>query len=335
MKERYVEPDHYAGFRVNKNIYNAEGVLVVPAKTILFSRTKRMIARQHIRLSDKDIEPVPVLELIRTALLEVRLTFRHVRDFGRIPVERVGRYIVPLVVQLSQHPDLNALFSELEKKDEYTYRHSIGVALIAHLIGRAVGMGRRELLELTSEAFLHDVGKVRIPEHILHKPGKLTDKEFEVMRRHTIYGYEILSATKSLSPRHALVALQHHEREDGSGYPHGLTGDAIDCHSKIVAIADVFHAMISKRVYKKPVPLYQVLSEMASNAYGRLEPAATLCFLQRIMELLVGNRVALSNGRQGKVVLIHAHDPIRPLIESDGAYVDLSKERTIRLERIL
>ncbi|MDF2660897.1 MAG: hypothetical protein K0Q94_3688 [Paenibacillus sp.] len=335
MQERRTGPYRYVGYRLNKNMYNRAGVLIVPVHTVLASKDVELLVRQQVRLRDEDVERLPVLDLIETAICEVKSAFDKIRHSERMPLDRFHEKIIPIIVKMSEHPDLNLIFALLERKDEYTYRHSIGVALIAKLIGKAKGLPAQELLELTSAAFLHDIGKVKIPDDILNKAGKLTPREFELIQNHTIYGYELLKHVSGIPHRHALVALQHHEREDGSGYPGGLTGEAIDCHSKIVAVADVFHAMISKRVYKNPVPFYKVLVEMSENAYGTLEPSTTLCFLKRIMDMLIGNRVVLSNGDVGKIVMIHAADPIHPLVEVDGTYVDLSKVRTLHLERVI
>jgi HD-GYP domain-containing protein (c-di-GMP phosphodiesterase class II) len=155
------------------------------------------------------------------------------------------------------------------------------------------------------------------------------------VKKHTVFGYEMIKQSAGISERHATVALQHHEREDGSGYPFGLKGEQIDPYSKVVAVADVFHAMISRRVYKNPVPFYKVLQEMSDNVYGALEPGITLSFLKRIMDLLIGNSVVLSNGLEGRIIMVSAHDPIRPVVEVEGSYIDLSKEQEIHLERII
>lgn len=333
--ERRPSPYLYAGFRVNKNIYNRSGVLVLPALSILTRKDIEMIIQQNIVLVEDDVEHVSIQHLVNSSIKEIKIAFEKVKNTDRIPFEYLRERIVPIINDMSRHPDLKHVLTHLEMHDEYTYRHSIGVALISRLIGKAKGLHTQELQELTSAAFLHDIGKVKIPDEILHKPGKLTNDEFTQVKNHTIYGYELISQTSGISHRQALVALQHHEREDGSGYPYGLKGDEIDPHSKIIAVADVFHAMISKRVYKNPVPFYKVLQEMSENAYGTLEPSTTICFLKRIMEMLIGNRVVLSNGYEGKIIMISSNDPVHPLVEVNGKYIDLSKDLSVYLERIV
>ncbi|MEK3792058.1 HD domain-containing phosphohydrolase [Paenibacillus sp. FSL R7-0204] len=136
-------------------------------------------------------------------------------------------------VELSKNTELNHIIDRLRQEDDYTYKHSIVVALISGIIGTAIGLLDLELSDLTGAAFLHDIGKTRISKEVLNKPGKLTSDEFNQMKNHTIYGFEIIRSL-GIPHRHALVALQHHEREDGSGYPLGIKGSDIAPYSKIV-----------------------------------------------------------------------------------------------------
>ncbi|WP_127589045.1 HD-GYP domain-containing protein [Paenibacillus koleovorans] len=316
-------------------MYNSLGVLVLPAQSVLTRKEIEMLLQQNIVLNEDDVEPESIRQLVNSSIKEIRIVFEKVRNTDQIPFEHLRERIVPIVTEMCSHPNLKHILSHLELHDEYTYRHSIGVALISRVIGKSKGLPAPELAELTSAAFLHDIGKVRVPDNIINKPGKLSPEEFTQVKNHTVFGYELIASTSGISHRHALVALQHHEREDGSGYPYGLKGNSIDPFSKIVAVADVFHAMISKRAYKNPVPFYKVLQEMSEFAYGSLEPSTTLIFVKRIMEMLVGNSVVLSNGHEGKIIMVSPNDPVHPLVEVNGSYIDLSKDQSVFLERIV
>jgi HD-GYP domain-containing protein (c-di-GMP phosphodiesterase class II) len=320
---------------VNRNIYNKSGTLIIPEQEILTQRDIELLAYHSIDLEAEDLDHIALRPLIDSAISEVKDYFRKVRHSNQIPYTDVREKIIPLIIQLSSQSNLSEVFKYMESHDEYTYRHSISVSLIARLIGGAKGFNEQAQVELTMAGFLHDIGKVRVPDPILNKPGKLTKEEFEQVKQHTIYGFDIIRNSPGIPYRHALVALQHHEREDGSGYPYGLKSREIDEYSKIVAVADVFHAMISRRVYKEPVPFYKVLKEMSENAYGLLEPRTTLCFVKKIMDMLIGNRVRLSNGMEGKIILIHAIHPVKPLVEVNGKYLDLSKDSSIYIDQIL
>lgn len=325
-------PYRYEGMRLNKNIYSPSGVLVLPAFTLLTRKELDMLGEFEIVLHDDDVEDESILQLVNAAIKEMKQLFEKLQYSDRIPYHDYRQKLIPIVQRLSQYMELKPFLTHFERYDEYTYRHSIGVALLSEKIGKIVGVKEEELQELMIAGLLHDIGKAKVPVAVMNKPGKLTPEEFEQVKSHTVLGYEIIKNTSDTTPRQAIVALQHHEREDGSGYPLGLKGGEIDQFSKIVGIADIFHAMISKRVYKDPLPLERVLVEMSNYAFNILEPSITLRFIQWVMEMAVGNHVLLSNGSIGKIVLINANNPTQPLVEVNGHYIDLSKESSVGLK---
>ncbi|MFH5181417.1 HD domain-containing phosphohydrolase [Paenibacillus sp. TAB 01] len=227
MKESHSSQYQYVGFRINKNFYNRNGVLVVPKLSVLTRRDIQYLLHQGIAIKEDDVEQASILHLVNSAINEIKVAFDKVRYLKHIPLNYVHEKIIPVVTVMSEHPDLHHIFTHLKQHDEYTYRHSIGVAIISQLIGRARGIRAQELLELTIAGFLHDIGKVKIPDEIINKPEKLTPDEFHQINQHTVYGFEIMRRTAGITCRQALVALQHHEREDGSGYPYGVNGTII------------------------------------------------------------------------------------------------------------
>lgn len=261
--------------------------------------------------------------------------FKYVRDGGSIPLEEIQESILPTIKQATEIPHLYHLFYELNSKDEYTYRHTICVGIIANLIGKWLHLPKEDLEALTLGASLHDIGKTKVSSDILNKPGKLTNKEYEEMKLHTVYGYDLLKNIDSLDERVALIALQHHEREDGKGYPFGLEGQQIGYFSKIVAIADVFHAMSSSRVYHQASPFYSVMKQMNKDAYGKLEPTIVLTFLNKMMNSLVGKKVLLTDDRVGTIIMIDPYDPIRCLIQVGEHHVDLRYNSRVQIDRII
>jgi len=272
---------------------------------------------------------------IEDASKQMEEIFKHMRSGARLPIKEFQESILPTIQQASEIPHIFHLFYELNEKDEYTYRHMICVGIIANLIGKWLHLSNEDLTVLTLGASMHDVGKTKISTEILNKPGKLTKEEYEEMRLHTIYGYELLKDIESLDHRIALIALQHHEREDGKGYPLGLQGDEISYFAKIVAIADVFHAMSSSRVYHQASPFYTVMKQMQRDAYGKLDPTIVLTFLNKMMNSLVGKRVKLTDGSIGTITMINPYDPIRCLIQVDGHHIDLRYNTAVQIERII
>ncbi|MDG0794880.1 HD-GYP domain-containing protein [Cohnella ginsengisoli] len=196
-------------------------------------------------------------------------------------------------------------------------------------------MGDDEVALLSLAASLHDVGKVRIPDEILLKPGRLTADEYAQMKLHTVYGYEILKANSKINPRVAQVALQHHERNDGRGYPYGIRNSEMDAMSRVVAVADIFHAMSSRRPYHEPMPFYRVVSEMRNGSFGELDPHIVGVFLEQIIRHLLGRQVKLSDGRWGEVVYLDPQEDMHPLVKVGDGFIDLKRERHLNIEEII
>jgi putative nucleotidyltransferase with HDIG domain len=165
-------------------------------------------------------------------------------------------------------PTVRALLVRLAHKDEYTFEHTRGVALRAVQVGEELGLAPVRLRELAIGGLLHDVGKLAVPDQILQKPGALTDEEFDVIKQHPELGHE-LARELGFSARVATLVLDHHERLDGSGYPRGLGAPDLDVETRILAVCDVFDALLSKRVYRDAWALSDALEllERESNTH--------------------------------------------------------------------
>jgi HD-GYP domain-containing protein (c-di-GMP phosphodiesterase class II) len=313
VRNQYKAIKHLVGCRLKRDIYSKSGVLVLSQSMILTDDHIRKGMLHHVGLSVSDVITEDERHMdfvIDEALVQVRSIFREVRHTNRIPLMEVRKKLIPAINKISEDSCLFGLLNDLQIKDDYTYYHNIGVSIIATMIGKWMHLSAQDLSVLSVSAFLHDIGKLKVPTAILNKAGKLTEAEFEIIKNHTIYGYEIIDNTIGCSHRHALVALQHHEREDGSGYPLGLKGEKLDILSKIVAIADVFHAMTSKRVYHDAIPFHQVLQKMQQNAFGKLDPTITALFMEKIMNKSIGKETELTDGRLSKIVMINLSNRI-------------------------
>jgi putative nucleotidyltransferase with HDIG domain len=331
------ETNKMIGLKLNRNIYSCNGTLMLSAFTFLTDEHIRYLIQHNIYLSTDDLEPVENRSkaLIESAVSEVKGIFETASRTERISIEKVERDLVPRITELANSPRLFSFLMKLQELDDYTYRHSMAVGIISTLIGKWLGCDEKTLSILSLSACLHDIGKVKIPPQILKKPGKLSFDEYALMKKHTIYGYEMIRNSYKTTSHMAYVALQHHEREDGSGYPFGVKGADLDPLSKIVAVADVFHAMTSKRVYKNAIPFYLVLKQMMDNAFGFFDPIIVTTFMQKIMESLLGCLASLSDGRQGIIVMVHLDSPATPLIRIGNRFVNLRMEPDLHIESIL
>ncbi|MFF2481777.1 HD-GYP domain-containing protein [Paenibacillus sp. NPDC058071] len=339
--------EHLIGKKVLTDIVNAYGTTVVPANTILTYEALRLIVNHKIDLRALSFTPSPaaveanqpdkkaVNKLVRRTVAKSKELFESIYTSKKVPVMEIRAEVLPAVQDLSANPSVFELFESVKAKDDYTYQHNIGVGVISTMIGRWLNMDDKQLSTLSLAATLHDVGKVNIPIEILNKPGKLTEEEYELVKKHTIFGYELLKQTPGISPKVARVALQHHEREDGGGYPLGLKRDKIDYLSAVVAVADVFHAMTSKRPYHEPEPFHEIISQMARGKFGELNPHIVSLFLENVMKKMIGKQVILTDGRTGEVVMLNPHRMETPLVRIADEFVDLSREEGLRIREVI
>ena len=168
-------------------------------------------------------------------------------------------------------------------KDKETKNHIIRVGLYSEVLARALGLSEEEAELIRLAAPMHDIGKVGIPDAILQKPGRLTPEEWEVMKRHTVYGYEILKGSDSrLVHMAAVIALEHHEKWNGKGYPHGKRGEEISIYGRITALSDVFDALSTPRPYKPAWPMDKVVEEIVSSSGRDFDPEVVNAFKENI-----------------------------------------------------
>ena len=223
---------------------------------------------------------------------------------------------------------------KVKKSDVYTFNHSLNVSVIATLLGQWLGLNGDALNRLALAGLLHDIGKARVPAAILSKPGALTADEMAEMRKHSIYSYQLLGSIHGLHPDIGQGVLQHHEREDGRGYPLGLMGSQIHLFGKIIAVADIYDAMTSDRVYRRHVSPYHVAELIAQDSFGKLDTRVAQTFLANIANSFTGNVVRLSTGETGEVVYINPQNPTRPIVRVGNKCLDLMAEDVTVLEVI-
>lgn len=335
--------NHLVGKKVEHDILNKYGVTIVPAQTILNHDAIKLLISQKIDINDIDFfitttdtnKTTQSSEFIQQTVTKSKALFKSIRGSSKVPLMEIRKEILPAIHDISRNPNVFELVEAIKAKDDYTYQHNVGVGVLSTLIGRWMNMDESELSILSLAAILHDVGKIKIPIEILNKPGKLTDEEYKIVKGHTIFGYELLKETTGLSLKVARVALQHHEREDGSGYPLGLKKENIDLFSSIVAVADVFHAMSSKRPYHEAMPFHEVISQMEQGKFGGLNPQIVSLFIKNMMMRLIGKQVRLTDGREGEVLYLNPHLIERPLIKIDDGFLDLSQEMNIHIKEII
>jgi HD-GYP domain-containing protein (c-di-GMP phosphodiesterase class II) len=212
---------------------------------------------------------------------------------------------------------------------EYEYYHAASCMVLSLLIGSGMGMDGERLYELGVAALLHDIGSVFLPREILNRPGVLTDEEFEIVKRHTEKGFEYLHGHFGLSEEAAAGALQHHENYDGTGYPQGLRRKQISAVGRIIAVADVYDALVSRRPFRAAMYANQGLEILEQKSDRKFDPDIVDIFVKRVAPFPSGVTVRLSTGETAVVLRNRYGSPYRPKLispEGPGVYMDLAKD---------
>ncbi|MFX3631908.1 MAG: HD-GYP domain-containing protein [Candidatus Pristimantibacillus sp.] len=259
--------------------------------------------------------------------------FTKATSNGTIDQEEVTNAFQPLIKNFQMERDVVSMLLLLNTKDDYTYQHSVQVGMLSYYLSSWLGYTNEEALQIGKAGFLHDIGKSLISDDILNKPEKLTKQEFEEVKKHTLYGHEIIKKSFD-EPYIAISALQHHERNDGSGYPHGLTGDSIHPVSKIISVVDIYSAMISERVYQEKRDLLFVLKELYKLSFRELDANTTHTFIKHMIPNFIGKKALLESGEIGVIVMTHPTEFFRPLIQIDDRFIDLTVEREYEILEI-
>ncbi|MDF2921087.1 MAG: hypothetical protein K0R57_1 [Paenibacillaceae bacterium] len=218
---------------------------------------------------------------------------------------------------------------------EYLLHHSILVALTSYQLAKWCGLPPKDWIPVALGGLLHDIGNAKVDENILEKKGTLTQAEQEEIRTHPIHGYQLLKNVAGLNEGIKLSALQHHEREDGSGYPMAVKGEKVHTYAKIIAVADIYHAMTRARPYRKPISPYLGLEQLQAQSFGKLNPSFVQTFIQKMTEFSNGTLVRLSNGQIGAIVFSDRSQPTRPWVNVDGGIVNLTLERGLYIQEVI
>jgi putative nucleotidyltransferase with HDIG domain len=251
--------------------------------------------------------------------------------------EKINEISSSLYENMCSNVAVTECLNKIKIVDEYTYSHCINVSLYSMLIGKWLELPESEIKFLMNAGILHDVGKSKIPIVILNKKGPLTQEEYEIIKKHPLFGFEIIKNYTGINKKVKEAVLMHHEKENGTGYPFGIKSESISNFAKIISIADAFDAITSERVYKKRQTPFDTFREFERIGIGEgyYDPGILLKFIHNISQYYVGSRVMISTGKCGEIVYVPPHNISSPVVKVDGSFIDLSAQRDMKIIEML
>jgi len=345
---RYLQP----GMTVARTIYSSSGkVLLAAGMKITPKYIKRLrevgVASVYVKddLFDGNIPDV-LSEKSRLETTQlVKESFLALEANQRINIRAVKEIVDNIIDELLANREVLYHLADIRSYDDYTFFHSVNVCILSLMTAITLGYDQLKLKDLESVALLHDMEKIRVSKEILNKSGELSPEEYKLIRKHPEYGYQILRTYDDVPLLSAHVSLQHHERWDGRGYPRRLAGEQIHEYARIVAVADVYDALLADRPYRPAYSVNQAVTIVSRMSNTYFQPRAVAALVSNIAVFPIGSVVMLSTGQTGIVVDVNSNCPTRPIVKvvfdqygnkmSKVHEVDLTRLNTVFISKVL
>lgn len=344
------------GMISSENVYNSSGLLLIGkdeaiTQTHLFRLKLYQIFSLDVYMTDdfiketntsthnnetnqleKDLQFQEFKKLYLDSCKELQNQMQIFSKSNNYHEEELYHICTDLLTHLISYEKLFLYLSILAtpKDIDSTFTHSLNVGLLCNIFAQWLQLNDTEIKEVTLSGLTHDIGKIDIDPSILHKPGRLTPEEFEIIKSHPLHGFERFRHT-TLPYGVKMAILQHHEKIDGSGYPFGFQREHIHKYSKIVAIIDIYDAMTSNRTYHKRMQPIRVIDILEKEGIKVLDSELLPTFLENTAIMYTGKSVLLSSGDTGKIVFINRKSPSRPLVQVGSKIYNLEFETSLEI----
>lgn len=288
------------------------------------------------------LQTIVYMKQLYDSQLEVNAHLEH-QEMREGHIRELKKLVDDIITEIYSKSHQKYYSTEFMGAEMYHYNHAVEVMILSLLIGTKMGLDRERLLKLGMGAVLADIGKTRVPQEILNKKGKLESHEFEEMKLHVDYGYQILKNLVGLSSLSRQIILLHHEKLDGTGYPHGFMGDNIPLLVRIVTVCDIFGAIVSDRNYNNRISVDTALEILRSATPTKLDTDVFHTLMQVVDIYPPGTIVALSNEKIGIVMMNNPNSPTRPVVRlvdesiqnDEDKIIDLMRDLTIFIKKAL
>lgn len=254
--------------------------------------------------------------LYTEALSYQEKVFQDIKDGKTIDPEPAKDITSSFIDSVFRNQDALACMTQIREKDSYLLEHSVNVSILMTILAKHLHMDKETIHELATGALLHDIGKIKVPDSILHKPGKLTDEEFRIMRSHVTHSAAILKKAPGVSRIAFDVAANHHERLDGNGYPRGLSAPQLSMYARMISIVDAYDAMTANRCYKEGLSTIIAFKILKKDSNVHFDAHLVDKFIQSLGPHPVGSVVKLDSGKLAIVSESNFESPLQPMVKT-------------------
>lgn len=304
-----------------KSIYYNDCLLLKEGQTdlIRFTKSLKRLGIDYMYVEDSKsygIEiPDAISEKTRVACKKVlRQTMDDFASKTVIDIVDMSESISNIIDEILNNPDIQVSLNDIGAADEYTFSHSVSTTVYSLLIANKLGYNRMMLEKMAAGALLHDMGKILLDKKILNKVEKLEPEEFEYLKSHTTLGYDVLKKCINLTELSRIISLHHHERMDGSGYPLGIPASEVHEFARIVAVADVYDALVSDRCYRGKWSCNKAVNYLIEHAETKFDTKIVSVLIKQIAIYPNGSTVRLSTNAIGIIKEQNKNFPLRPFV---------------------
>ncbi|RIW31565.1 HD-GYP domain-containing protein [Bacillus salacetis] len=296
----------------------------------------QVVEMEEDRIEQPEQQRDDFLKLYLTKVQQFKAEFTNWQAGMPVSISRIRNIILPLLALLEEDTVNITSLHRYTSKADYMYHHPLAVGLLSGLIAKKIGFDRGQKIQVALAGILADCGMAKIPASILTKQTALSETEFKEIKMHPVYSYKMVKDISLLKTETKLAIFQHHERLDDSGYPTGEKKERIHQFSQIIAVADVYHAMTSERVYRGRQLPFQVLEQIKEDHFGKYDIKVVQALMEVTAGLSIGDVIRLSDGQKAEVMFTTKESPTRPLIQikETGVILDLTKRRDLYIEEV-
>lgn len=277
------------------------------------------------------------LDLYLQAVHTYKKLFQGWQAGTKVDILSIRKILLPLLEKIDQQPEKIISLHHYATKKDYIFHHAVTLGVLSAYIGRKLNYKKAEEIQLGIAGMMADSGMAKIPNSISEKKVELTNFEFEEIKNHPLYSYKMIKGIPGVTDGVLVGVLQHHEREDSSGYPIGLNSNKIHKFSRIIAVIDIFHAMTSERYYKLKQSPYKVIELIIKDNFGKYDIKVVQLLCSLVSNFSIGKKVRLNNNDIGEVIFIEPQAPTRPMIkiQNSNEFIKLANRNDLYIEEVL